>query len=553
MSQRGWYQHTPPSLSSLNPSHGHPDYSHSHAVALQDITHSQDLESLTGVHDLPHPESYLSRSTLNLNDPKVSCSTYPSNMHQSVGDGSYSYLHAGSHSATLSSLSGSQGNMSWHHHYDGVVAQQPNITAHLQELTSFHREQLVPQVTEPTFADDLGPGSSSSSYDHHHSYPSYTQVSTSSNSCTDLHTQLHLSSVSERQVFRQGAGPELPIYNPSLSTFHNHSMGTTAPALLPALRPVDFSSEHSLSQVAPTLSDQSGLGVSGSIILDSTSESFVNMLGQRRMMDDVYPQVAKQQKFLGSEVLPTSIPTITSSESPMVFVPFLLIKNMKWCSDRQTVGKLNLFEFHSGIRQFIRYMSFNTSGWEDQLITTMALGGTFCSWGLRWCINGWFVDAISCRHVHGALYITVDLAATEIDFGSQAHNHPKPRAKLFENTSAKGGSQVAMKTDVQNFEVGAEAPNLGPDGFQLPSESEEILCCTFNDAGGDTIVIRQSEDQPQNMILNWSRAVYSGHFDFLEGRGEDRGGSCLFCVQVQVVTVTNKFNCSQKTIKTSRP
>lgn len=55
-------------------------------------------------------------------------------------------------------------------------------------------------------------------------------------------------------------------------------------------------------------------------------------------------------------------------------------------------------------RQFNRYVLFNTPGWEGRLINVLALGGTFCSWGLRRCVNGWFVGGEFDTHDNELCY-----------------------------------------------------------------------------------------------------------------------------------------------------
>lgn len=61
-------------------------------------------------------------------------------------------------------------------------------------------------------------------------------------------------------------------------------------------------------------------------------------------MDDVYPEAAKRQKFLGSRVLPTSIPT--SSKSSIDFVSNFSVEDVKadaWEHLMKTLFERSLF------------------------------------------------------------------------------------------------------------------------------------------------------------------------------------------------------------------
>ncbi|KAG1769823.1 hypothetical protein EDD22DRAFT_948788 [Suillus occidentalis] len=166
---------------------------------------------------------------------------------------------------------------------------------------------------------------------HQQTHPSLSSLNPNYDHSSNMY---HLDGVAAQQ-------PNIAAYSQELASFH-----ATTPPLLPTSTPLLPTSTHLLPASTPADSSQSGLGASGLNVLDSTSESVVNMLGQRRKMDDVYPEVVKQQKFLGSRVLPTSIPTGTSSKSPMVFVSFSLIKDVKantWEHLMKTLFEKSLF------------------------------------------------------------------------------------------------------------------------------------------------------------------------------------------------------------------
>lgn len=166
---------------------------------------------------------------------------------------------------------------------------------------------------------------------HQQTHPSLSSLDPNYDYLSNMY---HLDGVAAQQ-------PNVAAYSQDseLASFY-----ATAPPLLPASTPILPISTHLLPASTPVDSSQSGLGASGSNVLDSTSESVVNMLGQRRKMDDVYPEAAKRQKFLGSRVLPTSIPT--SSKSTIDFVSNFSVEDVKadaWEHLMKTLFERSLF------------------------------------------------------------------------------------------------------------------------------------------------------------------------------------------------------------------